>query len=97
WFMEQIIGDIEMDDRRLKFLLQTPQQDGGQWDMMVAIFEKYGIVPKAVYPESQASSSSRELNQYLNKLLRQDAEILRYTIEQGGDVEAVKEELLQEV
>lgn len=95
--MEQIIGDIEMDDRRLKFLLQTPQQDGGQWDMMVAIFEKYGIVPKAVYPESQASSSSRELNQYLNKLLRQDAEILRYTIEQGGDVEAVKEELLQEV
>lgn len=97
WFMEQIIGDIEMDDRRLKFLLQTPQQDGGQWDMMVAIFEKYGIVPKAVYPESQASSSSRELNQYLNKLLRQDAEILRYTIEQGGDVKAVKEELLQEV
>ncbi len=46
WFMEQIISDIEMDDRRLKFLLQTPQQDGGQWDMMVAIFEKYGIVPK---------------------------------------------------
>ena len=37
------------------------------------------------------------MNQYLNKLLRQDAEILRYTIEQGGDVEAVKEELLQEV
>lgn len=86
-----------MDDRRLKFLLQTPQQDGGQWDMMVAIFDKYGIVPKAVYPESQASSSSRELNKYLNKLLRQDAEILRYTIEQDGDVQAVKEELLQEV
>ena len=97
WFMEQIINNFEIDDRRLKFLLQTPQQDGGQWDMMVAIFEKYGIVPKAAYPESAASSNSRELNQYLNKLLRQDAEILRYTIEQGGDVQAVKEELLQEI
>ncbi|MCL2113923.1 MAG: aminopeptidase C [Streptococcaceae bacterium] len=97
WFFEQIINHVNMDDRRLKFLLQTPQQDGGQWDMMVAIFEKYGVVPKSVYPESQASSSSRELNQYLNKLLRQDAEILRYTIEQEGDVQAVKEDLLQEI
>ena len=99
WFLEQVIAtaDQELTSRKVAFLLQTPQQDGGQWDMMVAIFDKYGIVPKAVYPESQASSSSRELNKYLNKLLRQDAEILRYTIEQDGDVQAVKEELLQEV
>jgi bleomycin hydrolase len=97
WFFEQLIGNPKMDDRRLKFLLQTPQQDGGQWDMMVAIFEKYGVVPKAVYPETSASSNSRELNQYLNKLLRQDAEILLYTIENDGDVEAVKADLLQEI
>ena len=34
WFMEQIIGDIEMDDRRLKFLLQHHNKMAGQWDMM---------------------------------------------------------------
>ena len=62
------------------FLLDTPQQDGGQWDMVVALFEKYGVVPKSVYPESISSSNSRELNQYLNKLLRQDAQILRYLV-----------------
>ena len=62
---------------KVKFLLDTPQQDGGQWDMVVSLFEKYGVVPKSVYPESVASSNSRELNQYLNKLLRQDAQILR--------------------
>ena len=80
--------------------MDTPQQDGGQWDMVVSLFEKYGVVPKSVYPESVASSNSRELNQYLNKLLRQDAQILRDLIAGGADqaaVQAKKEELLQEI
>ena len=68
--------------------------------MVVSLFEKYGVVPKSVYPESVASSNSRELNQYLNKLLRQDAQILRDLIAGGADqaaVQAKKEELLQEI
>ena len=68
--------------------------------MVVSLFEKYGVVPKSVYPESVASSNSRELNQYLNKLLRQDAQILRDLIASGADqaaVQAKKEELLQEI
>ena len=68
--------------------------------MVVALFEKYGVVPKAAYPESISSSNSRELNQYLNKLLRQDAQILREVIAAGADDKAVqtkKEALLQEV
>lgn len=84
----------------MKFLLDTPQQDGGQWDMVVALFEKYGVVPKSVYPESISSSNSRELNQYLNKLLRQDAQILRDLVTSGANtaaVQAKKEELLQEI
>lgn len=97
WFFEQILSDVEMDDRRLKFLLETPQQDGGQWDMIVAIFQKYGVVPKSVYPETAASSSSRELNTYLNKLLRQDAELLRAAVKKGEDIETLRAELLQEV
>ncbi|GBG97029.1 aminopeptidase C [Lactococcus termiticola] len=97
WFMEQIIQNPEMDDRRLKFLLQTPQQDGGQWDMIVAIFQKYGVVPKAIYPESEASSNSRELNQYLDKLLRQNAEILINAMKSGKDVAGIKEAMLHEV
>ena len=98
WFLEQIIAtaDQEIGSRKVKFLLDTPQQDGGQWDMVVSLFEKYGVVPKSVYPESVASSNSRELNQYLNKLLRQDAQILRDLIA-GGAVQAKKEELLQEI
>ena len=99
WFLEQIIGtsDLEIGDRKLKFLLDVPQQDGGQWDMVVALFQKYGVVPKDIYPESISLSASRELDQYLNKILRQDAQILRELIQNGGDVAAKKAELLQEI
>lgn len=102
WFLEQVIAtaDQELTSRKVKFLLDTPQQDGGQWDMVVALFEKYGVVPKSVYPESISSSNSRELNQILNKLLRQDAQILRELVVEGADLaelQAKKEELLQEV
>lgn len=102
WFLEQVIAtaDQELSSRKVKFLLDTPQQDGGQWDMVVALFEKYGVVPKSVYPESISSSNSRELNQILNKLLRQDAQILRELAADGvesSELQAKKEELLQEV
>ena len=102
WFLEQVIAtaDQELTSRKVKFLLDTPQQDGGQWDMVVSLFEKYGVVPKSVYPESISSSNSRELNQILNKLLRQDAQILRELVAEGAnsaDLQAKKEELLQGV
>lgn len=102
WFLEQVIATADQDltSRKVAFLLQTPQQDGGQWDMVVSLFEKYGVVPKSVYPESVSSSNSRELNTLLNKLLRQDAQILRDLIAAGQDaaaVQAKKEELLQEI
>ena len=102
WFLEQIIATADQDltSRKVAFLLQTPQQDGGQWDMVVSLFEKYGVVPKSVYPESVSSSNSRELNTLLNKLLRQDAQILRELIATGEGAEAIqakKEELLQEI
>ena len=102
WFLEQVLAtaDQELTSRKVKFLLDTPQQDGGQWDMVVSLFEKYGVVPKSVYPESISSSNSRELNQILNKLLRQDAQILRELVAEGAnsaDLQAKKEELLQGV
>ena len=102
WFLEQVLAtaDQELTSRKVKFLLDTPQQDGGQWDMVVSLFEKYGVVPKSVYLESISSSNSRELNQILNKLLRQDAQILRELVAEGAnslELQTKKEELLQEV
>jgi bleomycin hydrolase len=45
--------------------------DGGQWDMLINIVNKYGIVPKKAYPETQSCVASRRMNQFLKNKLRQ--------------------------
>ncbi|EOB3443762.1 aminopeptidase C [Enterococcus faecalis] len=102
YFYENIIAtaDQPLTSRKVAFLLATPQQDGGQWDMIVSIFDKYGVVPKTAMPESSNSSNSRDLNNYLNKKLRKDATILRSLIEKDASAEEVqknKEAMLQEI
>lgn len=93
YFYENILataGD-DLDSRKVAFLLATPQQDGGQWDMIVSIFQKYGIVPKTAMPESSNSSNSRDLNTYLNQKLRKDAVTLRKLVSEGASEVAIKE------
>lgn len=93
FFHENILAtaDRPLEDRKVAFLLQVPQQDGGQWDMIVSIFQKYGVVPKEAMPEVQASSNSTELNKYLNKKLRKDAMVLRSLVAKGaGDQEILE-------
>lgn len=102
YFYENILAtsEEELTSRKVSFLLQTPQQDGGQWDMLVAIIQKYGIVPKSVMPESYSSSKSSELNTYLNKKLRRDAMVLRNLVAEGATEETItleKESMLQEI
>ncbi|WP_288226601.1 aminopeptidase C [Enterococcus gilvus] len=102
YFYENILNTAQQDvtSREVAFLLQTPQQDGGQWDMIVSLFQKYGVVPKAVMPESSNSSNSRDLNNYLNKLLRKHAVLLRQMVVEKAteeEIQANREAMLQEV
>ncbi|MGO3732816.1 MAG: C1 family peptidase [Vagococcus sp.] len=102
YFYENILTTAAepLTSRKVAFLLQTPQQDGGQWDMLVSIIQKYGIVPKSVMPETFSSSSSRELNTYLDKKLRKDAMTLRQLVENDAsetDIETAKSNMLQEI
>ena len=102
YFYENILAtaEEELTSRKVAFLLQTPQQDGGQWDMIVSIFQKYGVVPKSVMPESSNSSNSRDLNNYLNKMLRKDAVALRQLVADGkseAEIQAAKADMLHDV
>lgn len=102
YFYHNIIKTSHEDitSRDVAFLLTTPQQDGGQWDMLVAIIQKYGIVPKTIMPETSSSSNSRELNTILNKKLRKDALTLRKALDEGAsksDIQNIINQLLQEV
>jgi bleomycin hydrolase len=94
FFLESIIDtlDEEQDSRLLKWLLQGPFADGGQWDMAVALVEKYGVVPKNVMPESFHSSNSGKMNKYLTLKVREFAKKLRDAHKAGAGREALQQE-----
>ena len=79
YFLENIISTskLNFDDRLIMWLLDSPIQDGGQWDMFINLMEKYGIVPQSVMPETIHSSASRSMNQIITRTLKKFASILR--------------------
>lgn len=102
YFYENVIktASLPTSDRKVSWLMTTPQQDGGQWDMITAIIRKYGVVPKSVMPESYNSSKSNELNSTLNLKLRKDAVDLRELVNSNDSSEEVasfKEKKLAEI
>ena len=101
WFFTKLLeaDDIEIsgEDAHFRHFLDAPQGDGGHWDTAVALILKYGLVPKSVFPETVDSSNSHQLNFYLNKLLRQDAEKLLAAKKAGQDIENVQQAALQEI
>lgn len=102
YFYQNIIdtANSELDDRTVRHLLQTPQQDGGDWELIVSIIEKYGVVPKASMKETHASFNSAELNTVLNRKLRQDAITLRTLVHENAaesELTSVREKMLDEV
>ena len=102
FFFENVIGsaDKPLGDRKVAFLFQAPQGDGGQWDMLCGLIEKYGIVPKKAYPETANSENSRALDATLNTMLRKGGLELRDLVNAGKsseEVEAHKNELLSAI
>ena len=79
WFLEQVIStaDEPLDGRLVQTLLQEPLSDGGQWDMVYNLVDKYGLVPQVLYPDSFNARSSSVLNSIVFTKLRQGALVLR--------------------
>ena len=73
YFLEAMIetADRDLDDRTVAYLLSDVSNDGGQWNMFVALVAKHGVVPKAVMPETHSSSKSPRMNEILQSVLRQ--------------------------
>lgn len=102
YFYENIIktAALPLGDRKVDFLLATPQQDGGQWDLVCALFDKYGVVPKSVMPDTANRTNSADLNKVLNLKLRKDAIQLRQLVKDQApetQVQSHKEQMLSEV
>jgi len=102
YFLENILETLNEDitSRIVMHLLAKPIEDGGQWDMFVNLVEKYGVVPKDVYPESTSSSNTNVMNSHLNEKLREFALILRSEHQKNNSIEelrSLKSDMLQDI
>ena len=59
FFLEQIVDTAteDLDSRLVQTLLSSPVGDGGQWDMVANLVEKYGLVWTFIVERSPLTSS----------------------------------------
>ena len=78
-YLENVLRTLDepTDSRLFEAINWGPSDDGGWWQMFAALVNKYGLVPKSAYPESENSRNSDDFKQYLNSKLREFAAELR--------------------
>ncbi len=101
-FLEAIIENrsLKMKDRKIEWLFRHPISDGGVWNMVVDIVEKYGLVPTEAMPESYNSNNTRTMNRLLQRKLREDGLILRRMYAKKkklSDLRKAKSKMLAEI
>ena len=100
YFLEQIIDTVEepLDGRLVQTLLSGPVGDGGQWDMVANLVEKYGLVPQQMYPDSWNASSSRIMCSLITTKLREYAlELRELSSKDKSSIPSTKQRMLQEI
>lgn len=90
-FLDAIAEHLDdLDDRRAHALLHEPVGDGGEWNYVVHLVERYGAVPKYAMPETHSSSHTAHLRRALNTVLRRGVVRL-------AEGDATKEGILRDV
>ncbi|KAI0540346.1 peptidase C1-like family protein [Xylaria digitata] len=106
YFLENIIDTAgeDLDSRLVQRILADPVSDGGQWDMVYNLVEKYGLVPQALYPDSWNAMSSSTINYVVVGKLREYALVLRNIISNKSTsarkveiLKATKERMMREI
>lgn len=95
YFLQSIEDTLSEPDgsRLLDFLLVQPLQDGGQWHMLVSLIKKYGLVPKAVMPETESSSNTGAMTAHMTSVLRDAA--CRMRSSERSQVSVIRHEALE--
>lgn len=102
FFLENILSTLDepTDGRLIAWLMGSPIQDGGQWDMFVNLVKKYGVVPKEIMPETESSGNSHLMNDAVTYKLREAASRLRGAHQSGASPKSLcaeKEAAIAEV
>ncbi|MHC5079159.1 MAG: C1 family peptidase, partial [Planctomycetota bacterium] len=80
--------------------LDNPSPDGGEWNMVVNIIDKYGLIPRELMPDTFNRVNSRYMNFIANSKLREGAALIRKMHKKGKPLTAlrkVKTEFMEEI
>lgn len=98
YFLESILDTKteEIDSRLVQALMASPVGDGGQWDMVVNVVQKYGLVPQTLYPDSYNATASSTMNRLITTKLREDAVRLRSLASSSASPDTIKAAIASE-
>ncbi|MBS2036935.1 hypothetical protein JST97_18235 [bacterium] len=94
------LRDEPIHSRRLDTFLKHLIGDGGNWNYLRALVEKYGAVPSTVMPDSYAAAHTGEMDALLATRLRKAFIEIRTASQQGADMprlRQVKQAALQDI
>ncbi|HEV2328495.1 MAG TPA: C1 family peptidase [Verrucomicrobiae bacterium] len=77
--------------RRMDTFLQNLISDGGNWNYVKALIEKYGAVPESVMPDDYSASHTSDMRALLSTRLRKGAIQIREASSNGAEVAALRQ------
>lgn len=73
YYLEKLMdmAGRDIDDRYVRFILDNPTPDGGEWHMLVNLIQKYGLMPNEVMPDTWNREHSRFINELVGYKIRE--------------------------
>ncbi|MEA4134534.1 C1 family peptidase [Mycoplasma sp. 2704] len=93
--------NLPLENREVYHLInRNVASDGGYWEYFANLLKKYGAVPKSIMPETFHSGNTTDMNEQIDKHLKNGMKKIRVLVAQGADevqIQAVKEDVLYRV
>lgn len=101
-FLEAVLlnSGKSFDDKTVEWLFKNPVGDGGVWNSLTNLIEKYGLIPKEAMPETNSSENTRALVNVLSLKLREFGLEIRNMAEAKKSQEQIrmrKSEMLSDI
>ncbi|MEX2216593.1 MAG: C1 family peptidase [Phycisphaeraceae bacterium] len=91
-YLETMIemGKTDFLDREWELVQAWTLDDGGWWNFVVDLIEKYGVVPKDVMPETASSKDTTVMNEVFTRMLHAYTVKIRTMSSEGKSVEDMR-------
>ncbi|MEA4333729.1 C1 family peptidase [Mycoplasma sp. 1232] len=94
-------ANLPLENREVYHLInKNVASDGGYWEYFANLLKKYGAVPKSIMPETFHSGNTTDMNEQIDKHLKNGMKKIRALVAQGADktqIQVVKEDALYRV